>query len=123
MKLITRCIIALVFLIAFATPLVAQVPNIAIRVQPSGSCVNITFKNLTASLVNFTRADLVIFEQDTCRRVCSSRVKFDQELLDCHSTEFRICCGKLRLPSKRGYIYYVRVYHNLGMNEEWAFAP
>jgi hypothetical protein len=121
MKSIFRSLIAVLFLLAFTMPLVAQNPKVAIRVSPSRNCVKVVLKNLTTASVAVSTAELWIFDQKTCRRLCITRKVINKKIGACQDFEFEICCDNL--PPASGYIYYVRVRHNLGMNEEWAYAP
>lgn len=121
MKLITRSAIALVFLIGLATPLLAQNPDVAIRIKkPLKGCFPVTLTNLRGATVLIQSADLRVFDQKTCKLVCESREKLQKKLAPCKTLSFRICCDK-SLPSD--YICYVRVTHSNGMNEEWFFQP
>ena len=121
MKLITRSIIALMFLLAFATPLVAQNPNVSVRVEPNKNCVKVTLKNLRPTSVSVSYVELWIFDEKTCKRVCITRKVLNKKLGACQTMDLEICCDTL--PDASGYIYYVRVHHSMGTNEGWAFAP
>ena len=121
MKLITRSIIAFIFLVAFAAPLFAQKPDVAVRVEPNKNCAQIHLKNLTAANVTVTYVELWIYDAKTCKRICLTRKVFNHKIKSCDVFDLELCCDNL--PDASGYIYYVRVHHNLGTNEEWAFAP
>jgi hypothetical protein len=121
LKLITRSVIALVFLIAFAAPLFAQNPNVAVRVDANKNCVKINLKNLRTAAVNINFVELWIYDAKTCKRICVTRKVIQKALKSCDTMDLELCCDKL--PDASGYIYYVRVHHNFGTNEEWAFAP
>ena len=121
MKLITRSIIALVFLLAFATPLVAQNPNVSVRVEPNKNCVKVQLKNLRPTVVGVSYAELWIYDEKTCKRICVTRKVLNQKLKACDAMDFELCCDNL--PKTAGYIYYVRIHHSAGTNEGWAFAP
>lgn len=121
MKLITRSTIALVFLIGLATPLLAQVPNVAVRINsPTQNCFPVTVKNLQTSTLNLQAAYVTIFDQSTCKITCEFKITLGKKLDPCKTLDFKICCQK-PLPPK--YICYVRVVHNSGSNEEWYFRP
>ncbi len=120
MKLITRSAIVFAFLIALATPLRAQNPDVAIRIRPAKNCFSITLKNLRTSAVAVSVADMTVFDQKSCKRVCVAKVPLDKKFAPCQTLDFRICCEKPLPPS---YICYVRVHHNFGINEEWFFQP
>ena len=121
MKLITRSILALACLIAFATPLLAQGPNVAVRIsKPSQSCFPVTLKNLRTTSVKFQAAYITIFDQSNCKVTCEFKIPLEKKIDPCKTLDFRICCKK-PLPPK--YICYVRVVHNAGNNEAWFFAP
>jgi hypothetical protein len=121
MKLITRSTIALVFLIGLAMPLLAQGPNVAVRIsKPSRSCFPVTLQNLRTTPVKVQAAYISIFDQSNCKLTCEFKMALEKKLDPCKPLAFRICCEK-PLPAK--YICYVRVVHNLGNNEEWFFAP
>jgi len=120
MKLITRSAIAVVFLIGFATPLLAQRPDVAIRInKPAGKCFPVTVKNLRTNVVSVSAAVMRIFDKN-CKQVCVAKVPVNKRLLPCQSLDFRICCEGA-LPAS--YICYVLVVHSNGRNEEWFFRP
>ena len=121
MKLITRSIIASIFLLAFATPLVAQNPNVSVRLEPNKNCVKVQLKNLRPTVVSVSYAELWIYDAKTCKRVCVMRKILNQKLKPCDTMDFELCCDNLAKAD--GYIYYVRVHLSLGTNEGWAFAP
>ena len=121
MKFLTGTCTALVFLLLFATPLLAQNPNVAVRVEANKNCVRINLKNLTVSTIGVTYAELWIYDQKTCRRICITRKVLNKKIGACQSMDFETCCDNL--PTASGYIYYVRVHHNLGTNEGWASVP
>ena len=121
MKLITRSTIALVFLIGLATPLLAQAPNVAVRISPpSNGCFPFVIKNLTTSLVSVKAAYITIIDQANCKVTCEFKIPIGKKIKPCENYTFKICC-KERLPSR--YIAYVRVNHGLGNNEQWFFRP
>lgn len=121
MKLMIRSTLALACLIAFATPLLAQGPYVAVRIgKPSQSCFPVMLKNLRTTPVKFQTAYITIFDQSTCKVSCEFKMPLEKKLDPCKTLEFRMCCQK-PLPAK--YICYVRVFHNLGSNEQWFFAP
>lgn len=121
MKLITRSTIVLVFLIGLATPLLAQSPNVAVRINsPRQSCFPVTVKNLQTSTIKLQAAYVSIFDQSTCKLTCEFKITLEKRLTPCKTLDFKICCQK-PLPPK--YICYVRVAHNLGSNEAWFFRP
>lgn len=101
-------------------PLRAQNPDVAIRIRPAKNCFSITLKNLRTSAVAVSVADMTVFDQKSCKRVCVAKVPLDKKFAPCQTLDFRICCEKPLPPS---YICYVRVHHNFGINEEWFFQP
>ena len=121
MKIISRSVIALVFLIVCAAPLLAQNPNVAVRVYPDNKCVKIHLKNLRPAALGVSYVELWIFDDTTCRRICATRKVINKSIKACDTMDLDICCPNL--PSASRYIYYVRVHHSAGTNEEWAFAP
>ncbi len=120
MKLITRSTITLLFLIGFAMPVLAQNPDVAIRMKPAGNCFSFNVKNLRTNIVTVNTAEMMIFDQVTCKRTCGARVEVKKRLTPCKTLDFRICCHEA-LPAK--YICYVRVNHSSGRNESWFFKP
>jgi hypothetical protein len=120
LKLITRSIIAFIFLLAFATPLLAQNPNVAVRVNPNKNCVRVNLKNLTVATIGVSYVELWIYDAKTCKRICVTRKVINKKIKSCDGLDLELCCD--HLPDASGYIYYVRVHHSLGTNEEWAFA-
>ena len=121
MKLVTRSIIALLFLVAFATLSKAQNPNVAVRVDVKTNCVKVTLKNLRTTPIGISTAELWIYNGKTCKRICINRKSIAKTIKACDTLEFQICCNSL--PNAPEYIYYVRIRHALGQNEAWAFTP
>lgn len=120
MKLITRSTIAALFLIGFAMPVLAQNPDVAIRIKPVENCFSVNLKNLRTNVITVQTADLMVFDQVTCKRVCHSRVAPNKRFAACQTLDFRICCDS-PLPAR--YICRVRVNHTNGFNEAWFFRP
>ena len=121
MKLITRSIIALVFLVVFAASAKAQNPIVAVRLDASRNCVKINLKNLRATTVGVTYVEFWIYDAKTCKRICATRKVVNKPLKTCDTMDLEICCNNL--PDAPSYIYYVRVHHSAGTNEAWAFTP
>ena len=123
MKLITRSAIALVFLLGFATPLLAASPDVAVCIKPAHNCFAVSLKNLHGSAVAVSAADLTIFDQKSCKQVCATKAQIGKTLDKCATTALTICCNVKPLPPQ--YIVYVRVYHNVGVhvNEGWYCMP
>ena len=121
LKLINRSIIAVIFLLAFATPLLAQNPNVAMRVDAKKNCVRINLKNLRPTTIGVSYIELWIYDAKSCKRICVTRKVINQKIKSCDTLDLELCCD--HLPDASAYIYYVRVHHSLGVNEEWAFAP
>lgn len=121
MKLIIRSAFALVFLIGLATPLLAQNPDVAVRIRPlRGNCFRVDLKNMRNAPVNIFRADMIVFDKN-CRQICSARDTLGRRLDPCSSLNFSMCCDRRPPP---GSICYVRVRHTNGntMNEGWFFV-
>jgi hypothetical protein len=117
MKFLTRSAIALVFLIGLATPLLAVNPDVAVRISPpNGTCFTVSLKNL-GPLTTVNLADLSVYDPKTCKRLCFSEMKVMKALKPCETMTFTICC-KAHLV---GFISRVRVHHNFGINEQWAY--
>lgn len=121
MKFILRSIGALALLLAFAIPLCAQGPNVGIRLDIAKECVKGTFKNMKSTTVAVSYVELWIYDAKTCKRICVTRKMLNQKIKACDTLTFELCCKDL--PAASEYIYYVRVHHNLGINETWGFAP
>jgi hypothetical protein len=121
MKIITRPLIALLFLVAFATPLCAQNPNVAIRLDAGKYCARGELKNLTSSTVTIYTIELWVYDEKSCKRVCVARKAINKKLASCNTLDFDLCCAN-RPPAFLPAIYYVRVRHSLGRNETWAWA-
>lgn len=113
--------IAVLFLLAFTAPLFAQNPNVAIHVDTDKGCVKGTLKNLRAATLTVSYVELWIYDAKTCKRICVTRKVINKKIDPCRTLDFDLCCPNL--PSASGYIYYVRVHHSAGMNEQWASAP
>ena len=121
MKLITRSIIGLLFLVVFATSAKAQNPNVAVRLDASRNCVKINLKNLRTTTVGVAYVEFWIYDAKTCKRICVNRKSINKSIKACDTLDVDICCN--HLPDAPGYIYYVRVRHSAGQNEAWAFTP
>src|SRR6266849_3640592 len=125
MKSIFRPPGALLVLLAFAMPLFAQNPNVAIRLSAGtaagGYCVKGSLKNLRPATIGVSYIELWIYDAKTCKRICVTRKVINQKIKPCDTLDLELCCD--HLPDASSYIYYVRVHHSLGINEEWAFAP
>ena len=120
-----RPLIASLFLLAFTMPLFAQNPNVAIRLEAGTGagdyCVKGTLTNLRTININVSYIELWIYDAKTCRRVCVTRKVINQKIRPCDVLSFDLCC-KNPSPSFVPAIYYVRVHHSAGINEEWAFT-
>jgi hypothetical protein len=125
MKTILRVTSLLLLLLAFAMPLCAQNPNVAIRIEAGTGvgeyCVKGTLKNLRPTTVGVTYIELWIYDAKTCKRICVTRKVINQKIKSCDTLDFDLCC-KNPSPAFVPAIYYVRVHHSLGTNEEWAFT-
>jgi hypothetical protein len=125
MKKTSRVASLLLFLLAFAAPLSAQNPNVAIRIEARASageyCVRGSLKNLTPTTIGVSYVELWIYDAKTCKRICVTRKVINQKIKSCDMLDFDLCC-KNPSPSLVPAIYYVRVHHSSGMNEEWAFT-
>ncbi len=121
MKLITRSIIAFLFLVAFAASSRAQNPNIAVRLDASKNCVKINLKNLRTVPLSVSYVEFWIYDGKTCKRICVNRKVVNKRIKACDTLDVDICCD--HLPDASSYIYYVRVHHSAGQNEAWAFTP
>ena len=124
MKTIFRAISPLLLLLAFAMPLFGQNPNVAIRIDAGTGvgeyCVKGTLKNLRPTTVGVTYIELWIYDAKTCKRICVTRKVINQKIKSCDTLDFDLCC-KNPSPAFVPAIYYVRVHHSAGINEEWAF--
>jgi hypothetical protein len=124
MKTILRAASLLLLLLAFAIPLSAQNPNIAIKIDAGTGtgeyCVKGILKNLTPAPIAVSYIELWIYDAKTCKRICVTRKVINQRIKSCDMLEFDLCC-KNPSPAFVPAIYYVRVHHSSGMNEEWAF--
>lgn len=67
----------------------------------------------------FPMADMAIFDQKTCKKICATKIKIGKKLAACQNFEFKICCDA-KLPPV--YIIYVRVHHTFGSSEQWFFS-
>ena len=121
MKTMLRSMGALLLLTAFAAPLCAQNPNVAIRLDPSKECMKGTFKNLRTTTIAVSYVELWIYDAKSCKRICVTRKVLNLKIKPCDTLNFDLCCKNT--PTASGYIYYVRVHHSAGTNEAWAFAP
>ena len=110
------------FLLAFAMPLFAQNPNIAIRLDAGKYCVKGTLKNLRPTTLAVTYIELWIYDAKTCRRICVTRKVINTKIKSCDTLDFDLCCANVP-QADTDSVYYVRVHHSAGINEAWAFAP
>lgn len=118
MKLIIRSAIAFLFLIAVAFPALAQ-SKLALRTAPlSGSCVIVSVKNLQTAPVNASAGYLVVYDQNSCKKVCDSKIALNRNLQPCDLFRFKLCCSH-PLPAK--YIAYVKVFYAGGYSEDWLW--
>ena len=124
MKTLFRAASPLLLLLAFAMPLFAQNPNVAVRLDAGTGvgqyCVKGSLKNLTPTTIGVTYIELWIYDAKTCKRICVTRKVINQKIKSCDTLDFDLCC-KNPSPAFVPAIYYVRVHHSLGINEEWAF--
>jgi hypothetical protein len=124
MKNILRAAGLIVFVLAFAAPLTAQNPNVAIKIDAStdgGYCVKGSLKNLTPAPIAVSYIELWIYDAKTCKRICVTRKVINQRIKSCDRLDFDLCC-KNPSPAFVPATYYVRVHHSSGTNEEWAFT-
>ena len=115
MKSIIRSTILIALLLVSTSLSFAQQPKIAIRYGIDNNCVKGSLINITTATINVKYVELWIYDQKTCRRVCLKRKVIEKSIKSCDSLTFDICCDEL--PEK--YIYYVRVNHSGGINEQW----
>ena len=120
MKTMLRSMGALLLLAAFAAPLCAQNPIVAIDLRPSNECMKGTFKNLRTTTISVSYVELWVYDAKTCKRICATRKVVHERIKPCDTLDFDLCCKTL--PKASGYIYYVRVHHSAGINEAWAFV-
>jgi hypothetical protein len=126
MKIIFRSPgVLLLLLIAFAMPLSAQNPNVAIRLDAGTGageyCVKGSLKNLTPAPIAVSYIELWIYDAKTCKRICVTRKVINRKIKSCDMLDFDLCC-KNPSPAFVPAIYYVRVHHSSGINEAWAFS-
>ena len=126
MKTIFRSIgVALLLVTTFAMPLSAQNPNLAIKMVAGTSvgeyCVKGSLRNLTPAPIAVSYIELWIYDAKTCKRICVTRKVINQKIKSCDMLDFDLCC-KNPSPTFVPAIYYVRVHHSSGVNEEWAFT-
>jgi hypothetical protein len=125
MKMFFRPLAGALLLLAFALPLCAQNPNIAIRIEAGPGvgeyCVKGNLKNLRPTTIGVSYIELWIYDAKTCKRICVTRKVINQKIKSCDNLDFELCC-KNPSPSFVPAIYYVRVHHSAGVNEEWAFS-
>jgi hypothetical protein len=107
----------LAFFNGLSTPLLAATPDVSVCITPVQNCFSVTLKNLSGP-VAINTADMTIFDQKSCKRVCVSKTSIQKKLDVCGTLTFKICCEKPLPPS---YICYVRVNHSgvNPVNEGW----
>ncbi len=125
MKGIVRPMMGVLLLCLFAMPLSAQNPNVAIRFEAGHGageyCAKGELKNLKTTVITVSYIELWVYDTKTCKRVCVTRKVLNQKIKPCDNLVFELCC-KNPSPAFVDGIYYVRVHHNLGINEAWSFA-
>jgi hypothetical protein len=126
MKIMFRSIVAsMMLLTAMATSSSAQNPNLAIKMTAGTGvgeyCVKGSLKNLTLAPIAVSYIELWIYDAKTCKRICVTRKVINKKIKSCDMLDFDLCC-KNPSPSFVPAIYYVRVHHSSGINEEWAFS-
>ena len=125
MKKIFRLAAPVLFLLAFAMPLLAQNPNVAIRLAAGTGvgeyCVKGTLTNLRPANLNVSYIELWVYDAKTCKRICVTRKVINLKIKPCDNLMFELCC-KNTSPTFVAAIYYVRVHHSAGINEAWAFS-
>ena len=126
MKIIFRSIgVAVLLVTTLAMPLSAQNPNVAIKLAAGTGageyCVKGSLKNLTPAPIAVSYIELWIYDAKTCKRICVTRKVINHKIKSCDTLEFDLCC-KNPSPAFVPAIYYVRVHHSSGINEEWAFS-
>jgi hypothetical protein len=125
MKTILRAASPLLLLVLFALPVRAQNPNVAIKLDASTDagqyCVRGSLKNLRPTPTGVTYIELWIYDAKTCKRICVTRKVINKTIKSCDMLDFELCC-KNPSPAFVPAIYYVRVHHSAGTNEEWAFT-
>lgn len=124
MKTILRALSPLLFLLVLATPLFAQNPNVAIRIEAGtgagGYCVIGKLKNLMPTTIAVSYIELWVYDAKTCKRLCVTRKVINKRIGACETLDFDLCCPNPS-PAFVTAIYYVRVHHSAGTNEAWAF--
>ncbi|HYX28379.1 MAG TPA: hypothetical protein VE863_07425 [Pyrinomonadaceae bacterium] len=122
MKSIFRSAMVAIFLIASAMPLFAQNPNVAIQMKAKTTageyCVAGTLKNLRTVNIDVSYIELWVYDLKTCKRVCITRKVINLKIKPCDNLNFELCC-KNSAASSTAVIYYVRVHHSAGTNEQW----
>lgn len=125
MKKILRATSLMFLLLAFTAPLSAQNPKVAIKIDASADngayCVKGSLKNLTIAPIGVSYVELWIYDAKTCKRICVTRKVINRKIKSCDMLDFELCC-KNPAPAFVPAIYYVRVHHSSGINEEWAFT-
>jgi len=117
MKFTLRAVALIGFLLLASSPLFAQNPKIAIRYGVDENCIKGTLVNITTSTITVKYVEFWIYDPKTCKRICVTRKAIFQKIKPCDSLPFDLCCEGL--PKADGYIYYVRVTHSGGVNEQW----
>jgi hypothetical protein len=120
MKSMIRVTSLLVFLLVTASPLFAQAPKIAIQFNVDQNCVKGNLANITTATINVKYVELWIYDQKTCKRICLKRKVLNTRIKSCDKIAFDICCDTR--PPADPYIYYVRVTHSGGVNEQWNIS-
>src|SRR5260370_14414888 len=94
MKIFFRPLAAALLLAAFAVPLSAQNPNVAIRFeaghQPGQYCAKGSLKNLRPTTIAVSYIELWIYDAKTCKRVCVTRKALNTKIKSCDTLNFAL---------------------------------
>lgn len=122
MKKIFQPLLGLVLLVAFSFP--AQAQNPAVRMTATGlSSVKFSLTNLSAGTISVGTVLLAIYDQKTCKRLCSGIVTLNKKLKQCETLSGEVKCG-MPVPPGTNVIYWLRVTNTSGtkMTEDWLYG-
>ena len=122
MKKIFQPLMGLVLLLAFSFPAQAQNPAVRMSVTGPGS-VKFSLTNLSGVPISVGSVLLAVWDQKTCKRLCSGRVVINKRLKPCETFDGEVRCGTQIAAGN--LIYWLRVTNSSGvkLTEDWLFNP
>lgn len=122
MKKIFQPLMGFVLLVGISFP--AQAQNPAVRMTATGlGSVKFSLTNLSSSTISVGTVLLAVYDQKTCKRLCSGIVTLNKRLKKCETLDGEVKCG-MPVPPGTSVIYWLRVTNTSGtkMTEDWLYG-